>query len=151
MIRNIKLFSCFFLITYLISGCEFHRFYSVDLNKLNLKGSYTIYHAAMGSGIGVIFRVEVPNNPIRNITFDSLHFSNLALPCKLTKINGKKTIEANYLQIKQKQNQALNVIDVFEENTDNFILNKEFAPSHITGIYDGKKFKIKIIEFKEEN
>ena len=76
--------------------------YFLNLNKYSLNGTFQKYHAALGSGDGILLRIELPIEIFKKrYTIDSFFIDKKFFPFSIIEINKKKFAEVNIFQNKK--------------------------------------------------
>lgn len=75
--------------------------YFLNENKYYLKGTFQKYHAALGSGDGILLKIELPVQIFKKkYTIDSLFIEKKYFPITIIEINKIKFAEINIFQSK---------------------------------------------------
>jgi len=107
--------------------------YFLNLNKYSLNGTFQKYHAALGSGDGILLRIELPIEIFKKrYTIDSFFIDKKFFPFSIIEINKKKFAEVNIFQNKKSistdntDGVSDDVVDTmsFEKIKSNFIITK---------------------------
>lgn len=107
--------------------------YFLNLNKYSLNGTFQKYHAALGSGDGILLRIELPIEIFKKrYTIDSFFIDKKFFPFSIIEINKKKFAEVNIFQNKKSistdntDGVSDDVVDTmsFEKIKSNFVITK---------------------------
>jgi hypothetical protein len=75
--------------------------YFLNDNKYYLKGTFQKYHAALGSGDGILLKIELPVQIFKkNYTVDSFFIEKKYFPITIIETDNKKYAEINIFQSK---------------------------------------------------
>jgi hypothetical protein len=118
-----------------------------------LIGNYYSYHAALGSGKGIVLNIPFPDALKKKYTIDSFYIQGKSIAFTSSAKDGKLSIEANLfvnnppesISIDSNQN-SINKPDLVLEN---IIINHQFQPAYLLVHHNNRKHKIVIESFNE--
>lgn len=121
--------------------------YFLNLNKYSLNGTFQKYHAALGSGDGILLRIELPIEIFKKrYTIDSFFIDKKFFPFSIIEINKKKFAEVNIFQNKK---------SISTDNTDGVIddvvdaISVEKIKSNFIITKNGVRYKLFIKGYKQ--
>ena len=121
--------------------------YFTNEKKYFLKGTFQKYHAALGSGDGVLLKIELPAQIFKKkYTVDSFFIEKKYFPITIIEINYKKIAEINIFQSKNSISSDMEEVISpnyfenlsFEQIKSNFIISK-----------NGVKYNLQISGYSE--
>ena len=107
--------------------------YFTNEKKYFLKGTFQKYHAALGSGDGVLLKIELPAQIFKKkYTVDSFFIEKKYFPITIIEVNYKKIAEINIFQSKNPISSDMEEVISpnyfenlsFEQIKSNFIISK---------------------------
>ncbi len=146
--------NCFlsYFIIVLLLGCSTNK----NLNKESfspLKATFSRYHSAMGSGKGIIFRIDSINNIINNYTIDSFYLNGKPMKFEIIKSENETFLEANYYipsVLPEFNGEPINnKTSAIKQITDTIIVAHTFYPSWLIISNKLIKKRIDITIYKE--
>lgn len=121
--------------------------YFLNLNKYSLNGTFQKYHAALGSGDGILLRIELPIEIFKKrYTIDSFFIDKKFFPFSIIEINKKKFAEVNIFQNK-KSISTDNTDGVSDDVVDTMSIEKIKSNFIITK--NGVRYKLFIKGYKQ--
>lgn len=121
--------------------------YFLNLNKYSLNGTFQKYHAALGSGDGILLRIELPIEIFKKrYTIDSFFIDKKFFPFSIIEINKKKFAEVNIFQNK-KSISTDNTDGVSDDVVDTMSVEKIKSNFIITK--NGVRYKLFIKGYKQ--
>ncbi len=141
-----------YFVFFLLLGCTANKKVT-NINFSPLKATFSSYHSAMGTGRGIIFRVDLTDIIINNCTIDSFYLNGK--PMEFTIIQSEKTnyLEANYyvsipspsLNVGATEKKTTELAQI----TDSVIVARSFYPSWLIISNKSVKQKIDIPLYRE--
>lgn len=121
--------------------------YFLNLNKYSLNGTFQKYHAALGSGDGILLRIELPIEIFKKrYTIDSFFIDKKFFPFSIIEINKKKFAEVNIFQNK-KSISTDNTDGVSDDVVDTMSVEK--IKSNFVITKNGVRYKLFIKGYKQ--
>jgi len=121
--------------------------YFLNLNKYSLNGTFQKYHAALGSGDGILLRIELPIEIFKKrYTIDSFFIDKKFFPFSIIEINKKKFAEVNIFQNK-KSISTDNADGVSDDFVDTMSVEK--IKSNFVITKNGVRYKLFIKGYKQ--
>ena len=121
--------------------------YFLNLNKYSLNGTFQKYHAALGSGDGILLRIELPIEILKKrYTIDSFFIDKKFFPFSIIEINKKKFAEVNIFQNK-KSISTDNTDGVSDDVVDTMSIEK--IKSNFVITKNGVRYKLFIKGYKQ--
>jgi hypothetical protein len=122
-------------------------------------GSFYAYHAALGSGKGILFSIPLPKAVHKKYTIDSLYIQGKSVPFTTALVNDTLTIEANIFVAQSPMGIP---IDQGEKNqqieanwNDTLFVTHQFQPAYLLvhpmrRKFRKRKYVVTIESFKEQ-
>jgi hypothetical protein len=149
----LKVFICVLLCGLFLTNCGCFNRNLLDNSSTGLIGNYYSYHAALGSGKGIVFNVPIPDAIKNKYTIDSFYVQGKSIAFISATKEGKLSIEANYFvnnppeSISIDSNQNINKKpDLVLENS---LINHQFQPAYLLVHRNKREYKIFIKSFDE--
>ena len=143
-----------YIIILFLFGCT-NKFYSTQVSNQFLNGTFSVYHSALGSGNGILFKVRMPVALINHFTIDSFYLNGFPHSFNLLSSERETVLEANYYYVSVGQNVGFGGDEIPKKDPitknsyDSIFMAHRFYPSWI--IASGKlgKQRIDIVEYKQ--
>lgn len=149
----LKVFNCVLLCGLFLTNCGCFNRNLLDNPSTGLVGNYYSYHAALGSGKGIVFNVPIPDALKKKYTIDSFYIQGKSIAFTSSAKDGKISIEANVLFSNPPESISIDstktVNNTSDWVTENIILNRQFQPAYLMVHNDKRKYKIYIESFNE--
>ncbi len=121
--------------------------YFLNINKYSLNGTFQKYHAALGSGDGILLRIELPIEIFKKrYAIDSFFIDKKFFPFSIIEINKKKFAEVNIFQNK-KSISTDNTDGVSDDVVDTMSVEK--IKSNFVITKNGVRYKLFIKGYKQ--
>jgi hypothetical protein len=122
-------------------------------------GSFYTYHAALGSGKGILFKIPLPTSLQEKYTFDTLYIQGKSVSFTSALVNDTLTIEANIFVAQSPLSIPVDQIEKNHQNevnwNDSLFVTHQFQPAYllahrIHGKFRKRKYMVTIESFKEQ-
>lgn len=153
---GVMLIGCLFIL-----GCNSIKLEAQPASILQQKatGSFYPYHAALGSGKGMLFRIPLPKSVHEKYTIDTLYIQGKSVPFTTSILNDTLIIEANIFVTQTPISIPVNQGEKNQQNeanwNDTLFVAHQFQPAYILLHRMQRKFRkrkyiVTIETFKEQ-
>jgi hypothetical protein len=132
---------------------------SAQIIKQKATGSFYSYHAALGSGKGILFKIPLPTSLQEKYTIDTLYIQGKSVPFTTALVNDTLTIEANIFVAQSPISISVDQVKKNQQNevnwNDSLFVAHQFQPAYLLvhpmrRKFRKRKYVVSIESFKEQ-
>jgi hypothetical protein len=141
---------CFVII--FLFGCSFNN-HADSFKQKSVQGTFRPYHSAMGSGRGILFKINITDLRKTDFKIDSFYLNGHTVPFNVIESDNASYLECDYYKsvprIGYNPNQQNNNVNRFNDINDSIIMSHKFYPSWILIANKSRRQRLDVETFIE--